>query len=126
MQPALKAGDRILISRDVRRLGRGDIIVFYHPKEQSKSYIKRIVGLPGETIQIRGGTVLTDGSVLEEPYVVAENNRQPSDYGPVKLPRDNFYVMGDNRDYSTDSRSWGTVPRTHIYGKFMSKYAEAK
>lgn len=124
MKPALNAGDRIFISRDVRQLSRGDIIAFYYPKDRSKSYIKRIVGLPGETLAIRGGKILINGMVLEETYVLPENNRATTDYAPIKVPADNYYVMGDNRDYSNDSRSWDTLPRALIYGKYTNKYAE--
>jgi signal peptidase I len=124
MKPALKDGDRLFISRDVRELRRGDIIAFYYPRDQSKSYIKRIVGMPGETVEVRGDQVLINGQALEEPYVAPENNLAKFNAAPVKVPSENYYVMGDNRDYSNDSRAWGTLPRTLIYGKFVSKYAE--
>ena len=124
MKPALRDGDRIFISRDVRELKRGDIIIFYYPKDQSKSYIKRIVGMPGETVEVRGNRVFINGQALEEPYVAPENNLAKFNVLPTKVPPDNYYVMGDNRDYSNDSRVWGTLPRTLVYGKFVSKYAE--
>lgn len=122
MEPALKNGDRILIDRSVDKLERGDIITFYYPIEPSKSYLKRIVGLPGETVEIRDGKVLINGEQLDEPYVAPENNRAMPGRKEIRLPVDSYYVLGDNRDNSNDSRVWGPLQRKFIYGKFVRKY----
>jgi signal peptidase I len=125
MEPALKNGDRLLVDRNVDKLERGDIVTFYYPADPSKSYIKRVVGLPGEAIEIRDGKVLINGNKLDEPYVASENNRVLSGRGEIKIPIDNYYVLGDNRDNSNDSRMWGPLQRKFIYGKFVHKYYSA-
>lgn len=122
MEPGLKDGDRIFLSKDLDNLKRGDIVAFYYPKDRSKTYIKRIVGLPGEEIEVRGGRVLVNGKVLDEQYVLPENNQSSFGREPMKVETDHYYVLGDNRDNSSDSRFWGTVPKNLIYGKFMNKY----
>jgi signal peptidase I len=122
MLPALKHDDRVLFSRNVDKLGRGDIILFYYPMNTSLSYIKRVIGLPNDELEIRDGKVLINGQVLNEPYVDPKfNSSQRS--GPItRVPGDGYFVMGDNRDNSNDSRNWGSVPRKLIYGKFLRKY----
>lgn len=122
MEPSLKEADRILLSKDVGDLNRGDIVAFYYPKDQSKTYIKRIVGLPNEEIEVRNGKVFVNGEVLDEPYVLPANNQSSFGREPMKVETDHYYVLGDNRDNSSDSRFWGTVPKNLIYGKFMNKY----
>lgn len=122
MEPGLKEGDRILLNKDVTNLKRGDVVAFYYPKDQSKGYIKRVIGLPDEEIEVREGRIYVNGKILEEPYVAPENNQSLSSYKPVKVAPGNYYVLGDNRDHSSDSRYWGTVPQNLIYGKFMNKY----
>ena len=121
MEPALKDGDRLIIDRNVDPLNRGDIVVFYYPAEPTKSYIKRFVGLPGETIEIRDGKVLVNGMVLEEPYVTPSNNHM-SARAETRVPADCYYVIGDNRDNSNDSRMWGPLQRKFIYGRYLRKY----
>jgi len=125
MEPAFKDGDRIFIDRNVDVLNRGDIVVFHYPFDPSKSYLKRVVGLPGETIEIRDGRVLINGTGLDEPYVAAVNNRVMSGRKVIRIPDDSYYVVGDNRDNSNDSRMWGPLQRKFIYGKFVSKYYSA-
>ncbi len=122
MEPGLKEGDRILTSGDVSSLQRGDIILFYYPKDESKTYIKRVIGLPGEVVEVREGQVLINGQAIEEPYVLPQNNLSKFSELPKQVPPDSYYVMGDNRDNSSDSRYWGTVPRKLVYGKFLNKY----
>ena len=126
MEPGLKEGDRILINRKPEKLERGDIVLFYYPADQTKSYIKRIVGLPNETVEVREGKVLINGKNLEEPYVDPKNNQALFGRKEVQVPEDSYYVMGDNRDNSNDSRMWGALQRKFIYGKYSSKYFEAK
>ncbi len=125
MEPALKDGDRIIIDRNVDPLTRGDIIVFYYPADPTKSYIKRIVGLPGEAVEIRDGKVLVNGTALDEPYVNPINNRVMSARAEVHVPANSYYVIGDNRDNSNDSRMWGPLERKFIYGRFVRKYYSA-
>jgi len=122
IEPALKDGDRILINRRPAKLERGDIVVFYYPVDQTKSFIKRIVGLPNETVEVQKGQVLINGEVLAEPYVEAKKNQAIISGKAVTLPEDEYYVMGDNRDNSNDSRMWRGLQRKFIYGKFESKY----
>ena len=127
MVPTLNDGDLIFTTRAVEKLERGDIVLFYYPPEPSKSYIKRIIGLPNDTVEIVAGRVLLiNGKQLEEPYLDPKNNLAERKFTPVKVPENNFYVMGDNRDNSFDSRSWGPLARTFIYGKFVKRYYAAK
>jgi signal peptidase I len=125
MEPALKDGDRILIDRNVDALQRGDIVVFYYPVDPKKSYIKRIVGLPGEAVEIREGKVLINGTALAETYVLPANNRVRSARAEIRVPADSYYAIGDNRDNSNDSRMWGPLQRKFIYGKFVRRYYSA-
>jgi signal peptidase I len=104
--------------RDVRR---GDIVVFKYPEEPEKDYIKRVIGLPGETIEVRDRQVYIDGRPLDEPYKVHRNPRglniDQDDYPATRIPANSYFCMGDNRDNSRDSRSWGFVPRDYIKGR---------
>ena len=105
----------------VRDLERGDIVVFKFPEEPEKDYIKRVIGLPGETIEIRARQVFIDGRPLNEPYKIHRNpkglNFDQDDYPPTKIPAGSLFCMGDNRDNSRDSRSWGFVPRDYVKGR---------
>jgi len=124
MLPALRDGDRIFIDRNFDKLERGDIVIFYFPMDQRKSYIKRIIGLPDETVEIREGKVFINGTQLDEPYVdpqLATSHRSLEE----RLSTDQFFVMGDNRDNSSDSRFWGPLDRKFIYGKYVRKYFSA-
>ncbi len=125
VEPGLKHGDRIFIARSYDRIDRGDIVIFYYPADQSKSYIKRVVGLPNDRVEVREGRVLINGESLPEPYVVAEKNQSMRSSEEIKLAEDSYYVLGDNRDNSSDSRSWGPLPKHFIYGKFVSRYYSA-
>jgi len=126
MLPALKEGDRIFIDRQFEKLERGDIVVFYAPFDQSKSYIKRIVGLPGETVEVREGKVFVNGTMLDEPYVEAQYNQSMRSLASIQLTSINYFVMGDNRDNSADSRIWGPLKKELIYGKYTRKYYSAQ
>jgi signal peptidase I len=119
MMPRLTDQERIFINKFVYRLEpihRGDVVVFRFPRDPSKSYIKRIIGLPGDTVAMVDGQVLVNGKRVEEPYVLPEfRGRQTA--LPRKVDEGEFYVLGDHRTSSNDSRAWGTVPREYIYGK---------
>lgn len=99
---------------------RGDVIIFHPPTNPEKEYIKRLIGLPGETVEIREGYVYIDGRRLEEPYI-SQVNRHGS-WGPSVVGQDEYFVLGDNRNNSSDSRSWGMVPRKNIFGKAWLSY----
>jgi signal peptidase I len=122
MRPTIDDGDRLLINTQIHELRRGDIIQFKYPKDPSKYYMKRIIGLPGETVGIREGKVYINGELLDENYIAQEYNQNLVSFPDVKIPEESFYVMGDNRDNSSDSRYWGTVKRELIDGKVDRKY----
>ncbi len=124
MMPWLTDQERIFINKFVYKfenIQRGDIVVFWYPLDPSKSYIKRVIGLPGETVKITNGRVFINGRELSEPWVVpAYYDRQS--YAPVRVEPDHYYVLGDHRNSSNDSRTWGTVARSFIYGKAVLIY----
>ena len=126
MKPALNDGDRIFIARSFDQINRGDIVIFYFPADTRKSYIKRVVGLPNERVELRDNKVLINGDVIPEPYVEAGNNQFRQSGKEIKVPEDSYYVIGDNRDFSSDSRTWGPLAKHFIYGKFVGKYYSAK
>jgi signal peptidase I len=147
MEDTLLVGDYILVNKfaltslaypferallPVGDVGRGDVIVFRYPHDESQDYVKRAIGLPGETIKIVDRVVYVqkprqDGYVpIIEPYA---NHRYPGadtlkldNFGPLTIPRGQYFVMGDNRDDSSDSRDWGLVPRDHIVGRGLIIY----
>jgi signal peptidase I len=121
MMPTLRDGERLFINQFSYRFGlghvqRGDTVVFWFPGDTSKSYIKRVIGLPGDTIRIRDGYVLVNGKKLAENYVPSQY-RDDQSLGSITVPPDDYFVLGDHRNASNDSRAWGFVPRNYIYGK---------
>jgi signal peptidase I len=126
MSPTLNDGDKIFIDKNLGELKRGDIILFYYPKDRSKSYMKRIIGLPNETVEIREGRIYIDDQILDEPYLDETRNQQKSSFRPQRIPEYQYFVVGDNRDNSSDSRYWGTVDKELIIGKYYMAYSEAK
>ena len=124
MMPAFNNGDRILMNKNLGELKRGEVIWFLYPKDRSKSYFKRIVSLPGETVEIRTGKVYIDGQVLDEPYVNELYNQAKATFPLQKVPEYQYFVMGDNRDNSSDSRSWGMVDQDLINGKYFMTYVK--
>jgi signal peptidase I len=119
MSPELRDGERILVNKFVYYFGdidRGDVVVFWYPEDPQLSFIKRIVALPGETVEIRSGAVFVNGNLIQEPYVAGANADLRS-FPPHEVRPGHFFVLGDNRKGSNDSRSWGLVPQRYIYGK---------
>ena len=119
MSPELLDGERILVNKFLYRFGdieRGDVVVFWYPEDPKLSFIKRIVGLPGETVEVRNGKVYVDGILIDEPYVVVDNADRRS-LASQEIRPGHYFVLGDNRRGSNDSRSWGLVPERYIYGK---------
>ena len=124
MAPLISDQERIFINKIVYRfepISRGDVVVFWYPLDRTKSFIKRVIGLPGETVDIRQGRVYVNGERLLEPYVPPQYFDSSSS-SPVHVPPGEFFVMGDHRDSSNDSRVFGTVPADYIYGKAVFAY----
>jgi signal peptidase I len=126
--PTIGAERAVLPVRDIKR---GDIIVFKYPIEPERDFIKRVIGLPGDTIELKAKKVYVNGQPLDEPYVHFLTSSEGAEvtslnvrenYGPVTVPDDQYFVMGDNRDNSQDSRYWGYLPRSYVKGKAMMIY----
>ncbi|HXE80502.1 MAG TPA: signal peptidase I [Vicinamibacterales bacterium] len=145
MENNLLVGDHLLVNKFIfaptateleRRLlpidpiRRGDVVVFKYPEDPARDFIKRVIGLPGETLEIRAKKVYINGEPLDEPYVHFLSPPSGSSasydvrerYGPVVVPADHYFVMGDNRDNSQDSRWWGFLPRHYIKGQALMVY----
>ncbi|HEV8429523.1 MAG TPA: signal peptidase I [Pyrinomonadaceae bacterium] len=125
MLPSIKDGDLLRVvglnSESRRQLSRGDIVVFKYPPDPTKSYIKRLIGLPGDRIEIINGKVWLNDSKLTESYLDRRFNLSARSQPPITVPARAYFVMGDNRDNSSDSRFWGTVPEDLIYAKVVGK-----
>ncbi|MBI2844646.1 MAG: signal peptidase I [Armatimonadetes bacterium] len=122
MEPNLRTGERVLGNKFVYRLDspeRGDVVVFRYPQDPRKIFIKRVVGLPGEVLEIQSGQVYINGRLLDEPYVVHESH---GSYGPEVIKPGYLFVMGDYRDQSNDSRVWGELPIENIEAKAWVRY----
>jgi signal peptidase I len=123
MLPSIKDGDKLEVLRlDAKsrtQLARGDIIVFKYPMDQTKRYVKRVIGLPADQIEIKTGEVWLNGVKLVEPYVSSRLNLSQRSQPVVTVPAHAYYVLGDNRDNSADSRIWGTVPEELIDAKVV-------
>src|SRR5579863_2421554 len=126
MMPALVDQERIFINKFAYRFGisdiqRGDTVVFWFPGDPSKSFIKRVIGVPGDKVQVTDGQVSVNERPLDEPYVPDAYRDHVST--PLRVvPQGEYYVLGDHRSSSNDSRMWGTVPRHYIYGKAAFVY----
>jgi signal peptidase I len=124
MEPGLEDQERIFINKLVYRLEtieRGDIIVFRYPRDPRKSFIKRVIGVPGDRVGIVAGRVYVNGELLAEPYV-PEDFLDSRSYSEIVVKADSYFVMGDHRSMSNDSRDFGAVPRANIYGKAVFGY----
>lgn len=146
MEPNLLVGDHLLVNKflfapsagslermvlPMREVRRGDIIVFKFPEEPERDFIKRVIGLPGDTIEVRNRQVRINGAVLDEPYAhylfpVSHEESDAFDvrarYGPVTVPDGHYFMMGDNRDNSQDSRYWGFLPAHYVKGRALMIY----
>ena len=124
MLPLLEDGERILVNKLVyrfRAMTRGEVVVFYYPRDPSVSFIKRVVGLPGDVVELRLGQLIVNGRRVEETYlspVSATTRRYPA----VEMKKGYYYVLGDHRNSSNDSRSWGEVPEKYIYGRAEARF----
>jgi len=124
MMPRFTDRERVIVDKLSYRLGdirRGDVVVFWFPEEPSKSFIKRVVGLPGDRVEIRRGVVFLNGVPLTEPYRFGPP-RAREERPEVVVAPGYYYVLGDHRDRSFDSRFWGLVPERYIYGKVVLSY----
>jgi len=123
MLPSFKEGQRVNIKRFDRfeepDVKRGDVVVFLFPDDPSASYIKRLIGLSGDTVEIRDGKVIVNDQELHEPYVDARLNQSRRSQEPIVVKPSHYYVLGDNRDNSSDSRLWGLVPERYVYAKVV-------
>ena len=124
MLPSLKEGQRVKVERFDRfeepDLKHGDVVLFLFPDDPSASYIKRLIGMPGDTVEIREGKVIVNDKELVEPYVDSRLNLSHRSQQPIFVRPSYFYVLGDNRDNSADSRIWGLVPERYVYAKVVS------
>jgi len=128
MLPRLEDRDRLFINKFVYHISaieRGDIVVFRYPRDPEKSYIKRVIGLPGDRIRIDHGQVWVNGRMLREPYVPAIY-RDTRSMAEMTVPEDYYFMMGDHRSISSDSREFGPVARDLIYGKAVFVYWPAR
>jgi signal peptidase I len=149
MEKNVLAGDRLLVNKFLyaprdgplarglpsRPVRRGDVVVFRFPEDPTRDFLKRVVGLPGETVAIRDRTVFVDERPLPEPYVfhaddriwpddpaIPEEKRRRDQLPPTRVPPGAYFVLGDNRDDSSDSRQWGPVPATNLVGRALFVY----
>ena len=130
--PTMTSFERAILPTDP--IQRGDIIVFKYPEDPERDYIKRVIGLPGDTLELSSKKLYVNGKALDEPYVhflfgdAVPGSADYSDldvrrkYGPVTVPPDHYFMMGDNRDNSQDSRYWGFMPRSYVKGKALFVY----
>ena len=123
MEPRLQPQDRLFVNKFVyyvSDIGRGDVVVFWYPRDRSKSFIKRVIGLPGDSVEIRTGTVFVNGHSLSEPYLLGrfDANSHP----PEGVPPQHYFVLGDHRNSSSDSRDWGSVSKQNIFGAAVFRY----
>ena len=140
MNPTILVGDHFFLDKlafpanypqalqkylPVRTIHRGDIVAFWSPQNPNMRLVKRVIGLPGETLEVRNRDVYINGAKVNEPYTVHTDPREfdrRDNFGPVTIPADRFFMMGDNRDNSNDSRFWGFAPRESLIGKPLFVY----
>ncbi|HSF83272.1 MAG TPA: signal peptidase I [Anaerolineales bacterium] len=121
MEPTMNNGEFVLVNRLAYKLGApelGDVIVFHFPVDPEQEYIKRVIGLPGDQVVVANNQVTVNDAILNEPYIAAPPNYQ----GSWIVPEEHLFVLGDNRNNSSDSHSWGPVPMTNVVGKAVFVY----
>ncbi|HOV05921.1 MAG TPA: signal peptidase I [Anaerolineaceae bacterium] len=121
MQPTLFEGDIVLVNKLAYKLGEmktGDVVIFHDPYNREEDFIKRLIGKPGDFVEVKNGDVYVNGELLEEPYTAAD----PMYSGSWQVPEDAIFVLGDNRNQSSDSHSWGFVPLEDVVGKALVVY----
>jgi signal peptidase I len=124
MEPLLADGERIVVNKFVYRfrpIERGDVVVFWYPRDPSVSFIKRVVALPGDTVEIRSGRLVVNGVTEPESYL-RESFRDDDSYPTTDVRKGYYFVLGDHRRSSNDSRSWGEVPERYIYGRAVFSF----
>jgi signal peptidase I len=124
MLPLLEDGERIIVNKFIYRfqpIDRGDVVVFWYPKDPSVSFIKRVVGVPGDLVELRSGLLYVNGRRVSEAYVSPQFNDGET-HTPVEVSKGYYYVLGDHRNSSNDSRNWGEVPEKYIYGKAFFRF----
>ncbi len=122
MRPNLHDGQYLIVNKLVYYLHppeRGDVVVFHYPKNPNRDFIKRVIGLPGEKVEVRGERVLINGEELEEPYALHASSYA---WGPQRMAEGEYFVLGDNRNSSSDSHNWGPLQRDDIIGKAWISY----
>ena len=124
MLPTLENGQRIIVNKfayHFRHIKRGEIVVFYYPLDPDESFIKRVIALPGDLVEINNGYVYINGEKLDEPYIVRKY-RDPEDISEIQIQPGHYFVLGDHRNGSNDSRAGWQVPQRYIYGKAVLRY----
>jgi len=124
MLPELVDQERIFVNKfvyHIEKIQRKDIVVFWYPLDPTKSYIKRVIGMPGDVVEVRRGIVYVNDKPLDENYILPEFLDHRT-YPPVYVEPGHYYVLGDHRNQSNDSRMWGLVPEKYIYGKAVFRY----
>lgn len=123
MEPTLQKNDRIVVTKYTYRFSnpqRGDIIVFKYPYDTKKDYVKRLIALPGEKLEIIDSNLYINDELIEEPYLPMDLDF--GNFGPIMVPEDQYFMMGDNRNNSSDSREWGFVDKKLLVGKVQMRY----
>ncbi len=124
MEPLLHDGERIVVNKFVyrfHRIERGDVVVFWYPRDASVSFIKRVVALPGDQVEIRAGQLFVNGQQVRETYLPAAF-RDTDTFPPTEVRKGYYFVLGDHRRSSNDSRTWGEVPEKYIYGRAVFRF----
>jgi len=121
MEPTLRNGEFVIVNKLAYQLGEpdtGDVIVFHYPRDPEQEYIKRVIGLPGDQVEVNNGQVYVNGEQIQEPYIAAPPRYQSR----WEVPESSLFVLGDNRNNSSDSHNWGPVPMENVIGKALFVY----
>ncbi len=121
MQPTLETGEFVIVNKLAYKLGSprlGDVVVFHYPRDPEQEYIKRVIGLPGDSVRVADGQVTVNNILIDEPYIAAA----PAYQTEITVPENSLFVLGDNRNNSSDSHNWGPVPMENVIGKAIFVY----